>query len=325
MLAIIRPTILFLPLLGYAQYIPQSILSSPKEATAIKSWGMLKGSVGQIGDEVMKMMQVRSDIQAMQDDLKTQEELWKQGELQLKQEQAQLKAEEEKLKKQVLIGEVVRTNVLNLTHALTSAKAYLIDQKEQYEAEQALWAKARTMHQGRKHDLMIQLQEVEQQILDEEHANEVKHDELMADQAGLRMKADQLTSKIHDMQVQEKAMGSKDQMEVDELTRTQTQMKAGLATLTGNLAAPQLLEERLKALQAQLTEETHKLLALQQTHNNEAMACSQKIREMKQVLQAEQGKDQARHHEMLTLCQPVEAQQGLLKQQLATCQGVPIA
>jgi len=323
MLAIIRPTIFFLPFLGYAQYIPQSILASPKEATAIKSWGMLKGAVGNIGDEVMNMMEVRSDIQAMQDDLKTQEELWKQGELQLKQEQAKLKAEEAKLKQQVLIGEVVRTNVLNLTHALASAKAYLMDQKEQYAAEEAQWAKARTTHQGRKHDLMIQLQDVEQQILDEEHANEVKHNELMADQSGLHMKADQLLSKIHDMTVQEKAMGSKDQMEVNELQETQAQMKAGLATLTGNLATPQHLDERLKALQVQLTEETHKLLALQQAHNDEAMACSQKIREMKQVLQAEQGKDQARHHEMLTLCQPVQAQEGLLKQQLATCQSVP--
>merc|ERR1719161_2063514 len=108
MLAIIRPTFLFLPILGYAQYIPQSVLASPKEATAVKSWGLLKTSVGQIGDEVMKMMEVRTDIQTMQDDLKTQEELWKQGELTLKQEKAKLQAEEAELKKQVLIGEVVR-------------------------------------------------------------------------------------------------------------------------------------------------------------------------------------------------------------------------
>merc|ERR1719420_432098 len=117
-------------------------------------------------------------------------------------------------------------------------------------------------------------------------------------------------------------MGSKNQAEIDALMSTQSQMRSGLATLTGNLAAPQHLETRLKALQVQLEEETHKLLALQQAHNNEAMDCSQKLREMKQVLQAEQGKDQARHHEMLTLCQPVQAQQELLKQQLDACQAV---
>lgn len=322
MLAIIRPTILTLPILGYAQ-IPDSILSSSREATAIKSWGLLKTSVGQIGDEVMQMMSVRSDVQAMQDDLKTQEELWKQGELELKQEKAKLQAEEEKLKKEVMIGEVVRTNVLNLTHALASAKAFLVDQKEQYHAEQANWAKARTQHQGRKHDLMIALQGVEQQILDEDHENDVKHSELMADQAALKMKADQLMSQIQDMKVQEKAMGSKNQLEIDELMRTQQQMKTGLATLTGNLQTPGHLDQRLTALQVQLQEETQKLLGLQQGHNNEALACSQKLREMQQVLQAEQGKEQARHHEMLTLCQPVEAQKELLAQQLATCQVTP--
>lgn len=323
MLAIIRPTVLLLPILGSAQ-IPESILSSSKEATAVKSWGLLKESVGQIGDEVMNMMTVRTDVQAMQDDLQTQEELWKQGELQLKQEKAKLQAEEEKLKKQVKIGEVVRTNVLNLTHALASAKAYLVDQKEQYTAEQANWEKARVAHQGRQHDLMIQLQHVEQQILDEEHANEVKHSELVADQSALRMKADQLLSQIQDMKVQEKAMGSKNQMEVDELMRTQEQMKSGLTTVTGQLAAPMHLEQRLKALQVQLTEETQKLLVLQQTHNNEAMSCSQKLREMQQVLQSEQGKEQSRHHEMLTLCQPVQAQKELLAQQLAGCQSVAV-
>jgi len=320
MLTIIRPTIFFLPILCHSQYIPQSVLASPPEATAVKSWGLLKGSVGQIGDEVMKMMEVRTDIQAMQDDLKTQEELWKQGELQLKQEGAKLHAEEEDLKKQAKIGEVVRTNVLNLTHALASAKAYLIDQKAAYNAEQAQWANARVSHQARKHDLMISLQQVEQEILDAEHANEVRHNELMADQAGLRMKADQLTSKISDMTVQEKAMGSQDQSEVEELKRTQAQMKSGLATLSGNLATPLHLDTRLKALQVQLTEETHKLLALQQAHNNEAMDCSRKLRELQQVLQSEQGKEQSRHHEMLTLCQPVQAQKGLLAQQIATCQ-----
>jgi len=322
MLAIIRPTIafLFLPILAHAQYIPQSILSSPPEATAIKSWGMLKGSVNGIGDEVMQMMDVRTDIQAMQDDLKTQEELWKQGELQLNQEKAKLQAEVAKLKVQVREGEVVRTSVLNLTHTLASEKAFLIDQKEQYEHEQTIWTQARQQHQGRKHDLMIQLQDIEQQILNEAHHNEVHHNELMADQAALRMKADQLTAKINDMTVQEKAMGSKDQLEVQQLERQQAQMKTGLQTLTGNLAIPQSLEGRLKALQAQLAEETHKLLVLQQTHNNEAMMCNQKLRELQQVLQAEQGKEQARHHEMLTLCQPVEAQQALLQQELAACQ-----
>jgi hypothetical protein len=320
MLTIIRPTLLFLPILAHAQYIPQSVLLSPGEATAVKSWGLLKGSVNDIGDEVMKMMEVRTDIQAMQDDLKTQEELWKQGELQLKQEKAKLQADVAKLKEQVRTGEVVRTNVLNLTHGLASEKAYMVDQQEQYHAEQADWAKARIAHQGRKHDLMIQLQDVEQQILEEDHKNEVKHNELMADQAGLRMKADQLMSKLMDMKVQEKAMGSKDQLEVDELTRQQTQMKSGLEVLTGHLATPTHLDQRLKSLQAQLAEETHKLLALQQAHNNEAMACNQKLRELQQVLQAEQGKEQARHHEMLSLCQPVEAQQALLRQQLAACQ-----
>jgi hypothetical protein len=255
----------------------------------------------------------------MQDDLKTQEELWKQGELQLNQEKAKLCAEEDRLRKEVMIGEVVRTNVLNLTHALASAKAYLVDQKDQYDAEQANWAKARSQHKARKHDLMIALQGVEQQILDEEHTNEVKQSELMADQAALKMKAEQLTSQIMDMNVQAKAMGSKNQLEIDELTRTQQQMKTGLSTLTGNLQVPGHLDQRLKALQVQLQEETHKLLVLQQGHNNEAMACSQKLREMQQILQAEQGKDQARHQEMLTLCQPVEAQKDLLKQQLATC------
>jgi len=323
MLAIIRPTILILPILGSAQ-IPDSILSSSREATAVKSWGLLKTSVGQIGDEVMSMMSVRSDIRAMQDDLKTQEELWNQGELQLKQEKAKLQAEVDKLKKEVMVGEVVRTNVLNLTHALASAKAYLVDQKEQYKAEQENWNKARTMHQGRQHDLMIALQQVAQQVLDEEHTNDVKHSELLADQAALKMKADQLLSQISDLKVQEKAMGSTNQLEIEELMRTQSQMKSGLATLTGNLGAPGHLDQRLASLQVQLQEETQKLLGLQQAHNNEAMACTQKLREMQQVLQSEQGKEQSRHHEMLTLCQPVQAQKELLTQQLATCQATAV-
>merc|ERR1719191_740139 len=128
------------------------------------------------------MMEVRSDIKAMQEDLKTQEEQWKQGELMLKQENAQLHGVATKLKQQVRSGEVVRTNVLNLTHAVATEKAYLIDQKEQHAGEQAQWAKARTLHQGRKHDLMIQLQDLEQEILHDDHSHEVQHLELQSDQ-----------------------------------------------------------------------------------------------------------------------------------------------
>jgi len=319
MLTIIRPTVLFLPILAYAQFIPQSVLKSPPEATAIKSWGLLKGSVSDLGDNVMKMMQVRSDIRAMQDDLKLQEEQWKQGELLLKQEQGQLQGTVNTLKHQVKKGEIVETNVLNLTHAVTADKAFLTDQKDQHAAEQEQWARQRTVLQGRKHDLMIQLQGLQQQILDDEHQHEVQTNELMADQAGLRMKVDQLLAKIQDMTVQEKAAGSRDQLEIAELQRQQAQLKQGVQTVTSHLATPPVLQQRLTSLQAQLAEETQKLLVLQQEYNNEAMLCNQKTRELNQALQAEEGKAQARHHEMLTLCQPVEAQQALLRGQLAAC------
>jgi len=319
MLAVIRPTVLFLPILTYAQYIPQSVLKLPPEATALKSWGLLKGSVSDLGDEVMKMMEVRSDIRAMQQDLKTQEEQWKQGELLLKQEQGQLQGTVKTLKEEVRKGEIVETNVLNLTHAVATEKGFLVDQKEQFAGEQQRWAQQRTVLQDRKHDLMMMLTQLQQQILDDEHAHEVQTNALMADQAGLRMKVDQLLSKISDMTVAEKAAGSRDQMELAELERQQAQLQQGLSTLTSHLATPAVLQDRLTSLQAQLAEETHKLLILQQTHNNEAMLCNQKVMQLNHALQAEEGKAQARHHEMLTLCQPVEAQQALLRSQLAAC------
>lgn len=319
-MAIFRPTVLSLPILAYAQYIPQSFLISPPEATAVKSWGLLKGSVNDIGDEVMKMMEVRTDMTTMQDDLTRQGELWKQGLIQLGQEKATLEDQAEKLREQVRQGEVVRTNVLNLTHATTHQKAYLVDQKTMYEAEQAERAKVRTALETKKHDLMIQMQELEQQMLDEDHKNEVRHDELMADQASLRLKANQLMSKIQDMEAQDKASGSKDEMAIAELEGQHAQMENGLQTLTGKATIPTHLHERLTALQAQLAEETKNLLVLQQAHNNEAMACNQKLRELQEISQDEEGKSQAQHQEMLTLCQPVEAQRALLEGQLTACQ-----
>lgn len=329
MMAIIPPTVLFLPILAYAQNIPQSYLISPPESTAIKSWGLLKGSVNDIGDEVMKMMEVRTDMTSMQDDLKMQEELWKQGLLQLNEEKATLQDQLEKLREQVRTGEVVRTNVMNFTHAVSHEKAYLVDQKALHSSEQAEWTKLRTVYQSKKHELMIQLQDEEQKIQDQEHRNEIEHDELMSDQASLRIKVSQLLSKIQDMKSQDKAAGSKDEMAIAELLGQQTQMKAGLQTVTGDTENRTGSQERLAALQAQLAEETKKLQVLQQAHNNEAITCNQRLRELQQVLQAETSKEQARHQEKLSLCQPVQAQKELLHEQLAACQqkapAIPVA
>merc|ERR1719389_1312896 len=165
----------------------------------------------------MKMMEVRTDMTSMQDDLKMQEELWKQGLLQLNEEKATLQDQLEKLREQVRTGEVVRTNVMNFTHAVSHEKAYLVDQKALHSSEQAEWTKLRTVYQSKKHELMIQLQDEEQKMQDQEHRNEIEHDELMSDQASLRMKVNQLLSKIQDMKSQDKAAGSKDEMAIAEL------------------------------------------------------------------------------------------------------------
>lgn len=265
------------------------------------------------------MMLVRKDIEAMQDDLKTQEVLWHQGVMELQQERATLQAQVVQLKAQVKSGEGVSNTVLNLKHDLATERALIINMREKHAAEQNTWMKERVEHQKRQQDLTTKLQDVESQILAEAHETELKATALQTDQVALRMKVDELTARIKDMSIEDKASGDKNVLQMKDLETQHAEMVKSLEGLKAQLAPPGSLEVKLKALQTQLATETQKVLELQAGHSTQSIECQNKVREVQQVLKCEQDKDARRHQEMLTLCQPVKAQQELLGQQLAAC------
>lgn len=313
--------LLLLPALSASQYIPSTIVESPPaEATAVKSWGLLKESVGSLGDQVMQMMEVRKDIEAMQEDLKTQEVLWHQGEVELKQERAKLEEQLKALQAKATSGETIKAHVDNLRHQLDVEKNTLVLQKDHLASDEAQRASLRKDHLARQQHLTEELQAMEHQILAEAHDGEKSLNSLRADGVALSLKKEELTARIKDLKVEDEANQKKDALELQDLKLQHEDMKSGFEKLKGSLEAPGSLKKKLQGLQKQFEEETGKLLALQQKHSEEGVECQGKLQELKEVLSSEKSKEKARHEEMLSLCLPIRAQAGLLEQQLRECQ-----